>query len=558
MKRDQKDLIDVIGGCGRFQLFISMTTNAASFLSSWGMMFMAFGIYNPGWTCLDPNDTNWNSSTTTSSSMLSRTLDVEKAGLHDLTLENTTKSNIHDRRRILTSVDVHQLETMHMNWTMDCELRIQCQHLLYNPYSKTIVTEWDLSCDKSWIGSVIITTQMCGVLFGSYLSGHVGDRWGRKVAVYGGVAISFIGHMTALFSDMWQIYMAAFFIIGTGIGAMITNSFSYPLEFMNSRWRALVTSFPSWSLGATACSLAVFILKDFRHLHIVSVVLCAVVFLPVVWTPESIRWLAMQGKVSKAKRIVRKIISTNGMKFEEEDMVVIDLMAIKEKDQLGQYKYTYLDLFKSQPVRGYTLKFGFIWVVMGISFYTIQFGIKSLSGDFFTNLILFSICEIPAIAMIAPLANLFGRLKGLVVFYGFIFVVSLSVAIISLAASEEIQESSVTVLALLCKAVLPGAWYLVAMHSAELYPTVIRSLHAGFLNSVSRIGSMLSPYMIVADSNSMYIPFFIIASLNLVILILIFTLPETKDKDLVDSTHIVQKERVPKECIPMDNGTEET
>ena len=48
----------------------------------------------------------------------------------------------------------------------------------------TMVTEWDLVCDKSWLKTLAKLLLFTGFALGSFCSGLVSDKYGRKVAIW--------------------------------------------------------------------------------------------------------------------------------------------------------------------------------------------------------------------------------------------------------------------------------------------------------------------------------------------------------------------------------------
>ena len=48
----------------------------------------------------------------------------------------------------------------------------------------TMVTEWDLVCDNSWLKTLAKLLLFTGFALGSFCSGLVSDRYGRKVAIW--------------------------------------------------------------------------------------------------------------------------------------------------------------------------------------------------------------------------------------------------------------------------------------------------------------------------------------------------------------------------------------
>ena len=65
-------------------------------------------------------------------------------------------------------------------------------------WEATMVTEWDLVCEKSWLKTLAKMLLFTGFALGSFCSGLVSDRFGRKVAVWGAsVTMLVFGVITA-------------------------------------------------------------------------------------------------------------------------------------------------------------------------------------------------------------------------------------------------------------------------------------------------------------------------------------------------------------------------
>jgi len=78
----------------------------------------------------------------------------------------------------------------------------ECLEYIYvsDIFTETIVTEWNLICDKSDKNSLISSFALSGLLFGALSFGYLGDRIGRKQSLLlsaVGAAARF-GHSTIL------------------------------------------------------------------------------------------------------------------------------------------------------------------------------------------------------------------------------------------------------------------------------------------------------------------------------------------------------------------------
>lgn len=46
----------------------------------------------------------------------------------------------------------------------------------YSQFESTIISEWDLVCDRAWLAHLVQTLNMCGILVGSIVFGYISDR----------------------------------------------------------------------------------------------------------------------------------------------------------------------------------------------------------------------------------------------------------------------------------------------------------------------------------------------------------------------------------------------
>lgn len=79
------------------------------------------------------------------------------------------------------------------------------------------------------------------------------------------------------------------------------------------------------------------------------------------------------------------------------------------------------------------------------------------------------------------------------------------------------------------------------LYSTEIYPTEVRQIGLGVNSAVSRVGSMLSPF--VKELNEMThvsVSMGLFASIALVNTFLVLLLPETRGKDISDTIHQIE------------------
>ena len=340
------------GGCGPFQILLVLSTYAAQISAVWGVMFMAYGNYHPKWFCAD------NSSQT---EFIARNASLLVNPIKQVFTPALTNSSSGSDGGIEKSGVVGGGSSKFVNpanggvWSLQdsrnqtgtCSIEKKCHKVQFDAESSTVASEWTLICEEAWAQSAIISIQMTGVLVGACLGGFIGDRRGRRVTLYGHLLFMAIFNVVAIFSPSWQVFAFFRFLIGDCVGAILACCIIYPMEFVDVWWRGVLGALPVWNVGAVSFSVAVWLLKDWKQLHMATAGLSLLIFLPVFWVPESMRWLAVHGKVDDAKHIANKIASMNGRPMP--NTTVLEIIAKEEKRMSrikGTYsKYTVLDLF---------------------------------------------------------------------------------------------------------------------------------------------------------------------------------------------------------------------
>ncbi|KAI5100723.1 hypothetical protein C0J45_9709 [Silurus meridionalis] len=127
-------------------------------------------------------------------------------------------------------------------------------------YHNTIVTEWNLVCGDAWKVPFTLSIFFVGVLSGSFISGELSDRFGRKTVLFATMATQLICSLLQCVSVNWEMFIVFFCLTGFG---------------QNSNY------------------MAAFVLGKF--------------------IPESPRWLLSKGRVQEAEDIIRAAARKNGI-----------------------------------------------------------------------------------------------------------------------------------------------------------------------------------------------------------------------------------------------------
>ena len=106
-------------------------------------------------------------------------------------------------------------------------------------FTKTVVTQWDLVCEKSLQSSLISSISLCGLLIGALVFGYLGDIIGRRNALILSSCGALIFELLTAFASFNLIMFTVFrFMTGAFIHGSIPIGVVYALEYVDSKYRS--------------------------------------------------------------------------------------------------------------------------------------------------------------------------------------------------------------------------------------------------------------------------------------------------------------------------------
>ncbi|CAL1525828.1 unnamed protein product [Lymnaea stagnalis] len=481
-----ESLIDELGGMGKFQWCVALCIVSSQFTMGWSMLQMSFASMVPDYTCI-----------------------IGEGG-NDTTFNDT-------------------LNVCDVNGT-------KCSRYLFRGSVQTVTSEWALLCDYKWVKATVTSIQMAGVFLGALVAGQLSDLYGRKKALYAFVVEHIVFNLIAAFSTSWIMFAVMRFFIGIGIGAVVVVVFPFSMEFLPLKWRPLLSILPSWTLGVAFFSAAALLLKNWSYLHIA----CAICSIPSAATfffvPESIRWLAVHGRIQEAEAVCGRIARLNGKPLPSKTCHILEEIERNEKEQRKNGRqYSYIDIFRGWKMVRVSLSLFCFWFTMSTIFYGISFGVSSLSGNMYLNIFLLAIIELPLQTLTILFNNKIGRRWSSLAFFGSSAFISLGCILAQLYASDESRGAWINGLSLTEKMLIGAAWSCVMTWGSELYPTVTRNLGYSFSNVGARVGGIVSPFIINLEKDTITRSYTIMTVILAVSTFLMCFVPETKDTLLKDS-----------------------
>ncbi|KAI1902938.1 hypothetical protein AGOR_G00021450 [Albula goreensis] len=403
-------------------------------------------------------------------------------------------------------------------------------------YQTTIVTEFDLVCSNEWKQPFTSSVFFMGVLCGSFLSGQLSDRFGRKPILFITMAMQTVFTFIQVFSPNWEVFSLLFFIVGLGQISNYVAAFVLGSEILSGQVRVLYSSLGVclfFAIGYMILPLIAFFIRDWRML-LVAMSVPGLIYIPLWWfIPESPRWLLSQGRVEEAEAILRDAARRNGVTPPE---VILTPIEDEEKKSKREEAYSVLDLFRGSDIRYTTFILFLVWLTLSSGYLGLSLSATSLHGNPYLNCFISAAIEVPAyIVSWLSLKFLPRRLctsasmllgGGMLLF---IQLVPLSLPSLS------------TALEMIGKFGLATGSALIFVFTGELYPTVLRNTAVGACSMVARLGGTITPFLIQLSKHDRNLPRTILGSLALVSAAIIVFLPETFGQPLPDTIDQMQK-----------------
>uniref|UniRef100_A0A667WFU3 Major facilitator superfamily (MFS) profile domain-containing protein n=1 Tax=Myripristis murdjan TaxID=586833 RepID=A0A667WFU3_9TELE len=378
-------------------------------------------------------------------------------------------------------------------------------------YSATIVSEWNLVCENAWKVPFSISTYYIGVLIGSFISGQLSDRFGRKPVFFWAMAIMTISALIQAASVSWVMFCVINCVRGVAQISNYITSLVLASEILSQSARVTFSMLGHslfFAIGYACLPLFAYLIQGWRMLLVVSAI-PGLLYIPVWWViPESPRWLLQRGRVADAERVIRNAAKKNRVPTPEV------IFTPDECLELMQQTYNVLDLVRTTNMRNITILNVFLWAAITMVFYGLSLNTSNMRGNAYLNSFFSAAIDIVA---------------------------SVAVWLITLLIIKLVPEDMPVmsqVFALLGKLGVSGAYSSIYLIATELFPTVVRNMGLGVASTAARVGSIISPYVVYLGVYSKILPYIVFGAISLIAAAVSFLLPDTTNSKLPD--HISQ------------------
>uniref|UniRef100_A0A3B4VBV8 Solute carrier family 22 member 5-like n=1 Tax=Seriola dumerili TaxID=41447 RepID=A0A3B4VBV8_SERDU len=385
-------------------------------------------------------------------------------------------------------------------------------------YQSTIVSEFDLVCGEQWKQPFTSTVYFLGVLVGSFLSGQLSDRFGRKPVLFATVAVQTFFTFVEIFSPSWTVFSILLFISGLGQISNYVSAFVLGTEILTGNVRVLFSSMGvclAFAFGYMMLPLFAYFLRDWRSL-LLALSVPGLLYFPLWWfVPESPRWLLSQGRVEEAETIVRDAAKRNQVEAPE---VIFDNY---NTETHPKEHFNIFSLLRTRNIRNTTV---ILCMVLSAGYFGLSLNTSRLHANPYISCFISAAVEVPAyISSWLALRYLPRRLSVICI---------LLLGGVSLYLIQLVPQNLSVALEMLGKFAITTGTALLFAYTAELYPTVLRNTATGTCTT------LLLPF---------YLPYIILGTLAVVSSFASLFLPESFGQPLPQTIQQMhQRERAVK------------
>lgn len=395
--------------------------------------------------------------------------------------------------------------------------------------SSSHAIEWNLICDKRWMGSFAQTVFMLGVFTGAITLGGMADKYGRKTIFCWSAVLQLIfGVLVAFIPEYWSFLVVRFIYGVFGSAGSFITGFVLTMELVGPTKRtACGVAFQAAFAGGIMLVAGWGALIDNRQILQVIYGLHGILLIPHIWImDESPRWLWAQGKAKESVHIVEKALTCNKSQYtlDRADLVSKGKLEVSKGSEQPSAGTT--DLFKTPNLRNKTLNVCFCWFANSIAYYGLTLSTVKLEGNPYLIIAILGFVELPSYAAVIYFLDIWGR-RPLI---SSMMLIGGAASVIATFLPGGTIISTATVIA--GKLFIAGSFAIIYNYSAELFPTVVRNSALGLGSMCARLSGALTPLITLLDSFNPKIPAITFGVVAILSGFLCFFLPETMNQPM--------------------------
>ncbi|XP_069960389.1 solute carrier family 22 member 3 [Cherax quadricarinatus] len=324
-----EDLMELVGTGGRWNITIIILSTLCSFVSPFQLISYQFlGATPDHWCHIAPLvEANW-----THQQIL------------DFAIPHSSKDNTTEQRASCLMYDHNYTLAAHLGYhqtmnnlhlfsngqadTVACKSR----DFNHSQYESTVVTQWDLVCERRALYSTTQAVTQIGKLVGSFIFGFVIETLGRRTSVLLSGALTMVTGFLISLSPSITFYIVMRGVITAVASGYYMGCLILSLEISSPKQRTYVGAFMSapWALGYMILPGIAYLIRPWQWLQTAFTFPTFLFIIYICMLPESPRWLMTQGRHTEALRILTWAAAVNGNKLPPDTVVLAAMKKITE------------------------------------------------------------------------------------------------------------------------------------------------------------------------------------------------------------------------------------
>ena len=418
----------------------------------------------------------------------------------------------------------------------ECGSELYCLNDLYDYKKNTekslnnFAFTFDLYCENNIYLEIMSSSLFIGIILSTLFFSTIPDKYGR-LNIYKIMCLGLaITNISLFFTTGPYHLILSFFLVGI-CSFLLTMKMPLICEFMSKQNSGLIMSLSNIStpLSGIIVTLHFMFINDWRNLILMNMLVSLIVaYFVFVYLVESPRWLNSQHKHKEMKESLMKIAVFNGnedifTKFLENNKWSLEKeesssnIALNEQIKIVNI----IDILFIPKFRYIFVSLLFCWWVIGACFWGLIFNLKNLNSSVFIDSIIIFGAEMVAESISGYFSDIFGR--------KYVMVISSIFGGICYIIYDYFETGILKTSLLLCSSLgISSIFNILFIYSPETFPITVRTSTNGMLFIASRLGAIMSPFMLIFFTK----PPIIFGILAVVTGLVISTLEETLGKQL--------------------------
>ena len=339
-----------------------------------------------------------------------------------------------------------------------------------------------------------ISVTFIGMMIGSFLTGFLGDRYGRRFTYQANLMIFGAASLASAFAPNMPALIAMRGVMGIGLGAELVAGYAALTEFLppqaRGRWSGILNACVVLSLPVSALASVLLIPRvGWRIMFVIGGVGALIVWYLRKAMPESPRWLESIGRTEEAEAMMKVIeadFAARGILLPEPAASPVAVPTRNFSALFGPQLLSRTLVGATTLIVANTLIYGFVsWLPT----FFVQQGLSMASSFKYSFLMS---CGAPVGALLASFAaDSLGRKPAII---GASFA-----AILFGGIYPTIRDPMLFPLVgfLLVVSIYILVALLFAIYIPELFPTDLRMRAVGLCNTLGRTATIFTPFLVV-------------------------------------------------------------